>query len=158
MNTKVLSVMLVFLCLGGWVEATAQSRQSDEETVRLLDDQERIAALQRDVAALERFWSDEFTVNAPDNRVVSGKQALLDTYVRGGVINFSSYERRIEFIRADGDFVVIMGAESVQPISDAPAAGLRAGETIQRRFTNIWRREAGTWRLYWRHANVIPSR
>jgi hypothetical protein len=37
---------------------------SDEELVRSLDDQERAAALKRDVAALERLWSDQFTVNA----------------------------------------------------------------------------------------------
>jgi hypothetical protein len=43
---------------------------SDEELVRSLDDQERVAALTRDVAALERLWSDQFTVNAPNNQVV----------------------------------------------------------------------------------------
>ena len=36
-------------------------------------------------------------------------------------------------------------------------AGLQAGATIRRRFTNIWRNESGTWRLYWRHANVMPA-
>jgi ketosteroid isomerase-like protein len=49
---------------------------------------------------------------------------------------------------------IIMGAETLQPIGDAP----RAGQTVQRRFTNIWRREAGSWRLVARHANVIAPR
>ena len=51
-----------------------------------------------------------------------------------------------------------MGLEIVQPLDDAPSAGLVAGQPIKRRFTNIWKNEGGTWRLFLRHANVIPSR
>jgi hypothetical protein len=136
----------------------AQDRNLDEERVRSLDDQERIATLKRDVPAMERLWSEQFTVNAPNNQVVVGKRAVLETFVRTGIINFSRFERQIEFIRADGAFVIIMGLEIVQPISDAPSAGLVAGQAIRRRFTNIWKNEAGTWRLFARHANVIPNR
>src|SRR5262245_52186809 len=124
-----------------WTVAMAQDRNSDEEQVRLLDDQERIAALKRDVPALERLWSEQFTVNAPNNQVVVGRRVVLDTFVRAGVINFSTFERQIEFIRADGAFVFIMGLETVQPISDAPSAGLVAGQAIKRRFTNVWKKE-----------------
>ena len=133
----------------------ALERMSNEELVRSLDDQERVAALNRDVPALERLWSDHFVVNAPNNQVVVGRQENLDTFVRGGVINFSSFERRIEFVRVDGDFGVLMGLETVVPRTDVPSAGLVAGQVIRRRFTNIWKNEGGTWRLYWRHANVI---
>ncbi len=131
-----------------------QSRTSEEEAVRSLDDQERTAALKRDIPALERLWAEQFTVNAPNNEVVIGKRAVLNTFVRGGIINFSSFERKIEFISIDGDFAIVMGAESVRPIGDAPLAG----QTVQRRFTNIWKKEADTWRLFARHANVIPPR
>jgi ketosteroid isomerase-like protein len=135
-----------------------QDRNSDEELVRSLDDQERVAALKRDVSTLERLWSEQFTVNAPNNQVVVGKRAVLDTFVRAGVINFSTFDRQIEFVRADGGFVIIMGLETVQPISDAPSAGLVAGQAIKRRYANVWKNEAGTWRLFVRHANVIPGR
>jgi hypothetical protein len=130
----------------------------DENVVRGLDNEERLAALKRDLPALERLWSDQFTVNAPNNQVVVGKRAVLDTFVRAGVINFSVFDRQIEFVRVDGAFVVIMGLETVQPIADAPAAGLVAGQTVRRRFTNVWKNEAGTWRLWLRHANVIAPR
>jgi ketosteroid isomerase-like protein len=131
---------------------------SDEQVVRSLDDRERVAALNRDVPALQKLWSEQFTVNAPNNRVVVGRQANLDTFVRGGIINFASFERAIEFVRVDGNFATIMGLETVVPKSDAPSAGLIAGRAVNRRFTNIWKKEGDTWRLYWRHANVIPSR
>jgi uncharacterized protein (TIGR02246 family) len=133
--------------------AWEQNSASLEALVRKMDDQERLAALKRDVPALERLWSDDFTVNALNNKVVIGKQAVLDTFVRGGIINFSSFEPTIEFIRADGDHVFIMGAETVTPTGDAPGAG----QTIRRRFTNVWKNEAGTWRLFMRHANVVSA-
>jgi ketosteroid isomerase-like protein len=136
----------------------AQDRTPDEATVRALDEQARIAALTRDVAALERLWSDQLVVNAPNNQVVIGKRAVIDDFVHAGVINFSSFERQIEFIRIDGDFATTMGVETVRPVTDAPASGLKAGQQIQRRFTNIWRREQDTWRLFIRHANVIPPK
>ena len=131
---------------------------SNEDLVRSLDDQERVAALNRDVPALERLWSDQFVVNAPNNRVVVGRQQNLDTFVRGGVINFSSFERTIEFVRVDGDFGVLMGLEAVVPRTDVPSVGLVAGQVIRRRFTNIWKNEGDAWRLYWRHANVMTLR
>ncbi len=130
----------------------------DEQAVRAQDDRERVAALNRDVSAMEALWSEQFTVNAPNNQVVVGRKQNLDIFVRSGVINFSSFERAIEFVRVDGDFAVIMGLETVVPRADAPSAGLVAGQVTRRRFTNIWKREGDTWRLYWRHANVIPAR
>ena len=138
--------------------AMAQDRSVDENVVRGLDNEERLAALKRDLPALDRLWSDEFTVNAPNNQVVVGRRAVLDTFVRAGVINFSVFERQIEFVRVDGLFVIVMGLETVQPIADAPTAGLVAGQTIRRRFTNIWKNEGGTRRLSLRYANVIATR
>jgi ketosteroid isomerase-like protein len=134
-----------------------QNRNAAEEHVRTLDDQERVATLKRDLPTLERLWSEDLTVNAPNNHVVIGRQAVFDTFVHSGIIDFSAFERRIEFIRSDGSLVFIMGLETVTALIDAPSAGLAAGKTIQRRFTNIWKNEEGTWRLFARHANVIPN-
>jgi len=152
-----MSAAVAVLLLGTSVGAgaQAQSRPPDEELVRSLDDQERTAALKRDVPALERLWSDQFTVNAPNNQVVVGKRAVLDTFVHAGVIDFASFERQIEFARVEGEFAVLMGLETLLPNRDAPSAGLVAGQPVRRRFTNIWRKESRTWRLFWRHANVI---
>ncbi len=129
-----------------------------EAIVRALDDEERRAALGRDVAALERLWSPSFTVNAPNNRVAAGRDAVMSMFVGSGVINFSRFDRNIETVLVDGDYVFIMGSEIVVPVADAPSAGLRAGQVVERRFTNVWKNEAGTWRLFARHANVIPPR
>jgi hypothetical protein len=66
-----------------------QNRREDEDDVRALDDQERIATQKRDVPTMERLWSEQLTVNAPNNQVVIGRRAVLDTFVHSGVINFS---------------------------------------------------------------------
>src|SRR5262245_2690824 len=83
----------------------AQDRVTDEQRVRALDDQERIAALKRDVPTLERLWSDQLTVNAPNNEVIVGKRAVFETFVRSNIINFSRFDREIEFVRVDGPWV-----------------------------------------------------
>src|SRR3954447_9013507 len=75
---------------------------SNEETVRSLDNLERLAALKRDVQSLQKLWSEELALNAPNNQVVIGRRAVLEAFVHTGVINFSSFERQVEFIRADG--------------------------------------------------------
>jgi uncharacterized protein (TIGR02246 family) len=147
------SIFLAIACATG----QARSGITDEEIVRTQDDRERIAALKRDIPALEQLWSEQITINAPNNRVVVGRRANMDMFVRSGIINFSSFERTIESIKVDDDFAVIMGLETVVPITDAQSAGLLAGRQVRRRFTNIWKEEGETWRLYWRHANVIPA-
>lgn len=144
----VLFVSSVTACAG----AQAQRRDSvAEATVRALDNQERLAALNQDYAALERLWSEHFIVNAPSNQVMPNRRAVLDWF-RKGMTMRSSYERSIEQVRVDGDIAIVMGAETLTPIANAP----HAGQTVRRRFTNIWKKEGDTWRLWARHANVIP--
>ncbi|HXH81608.1 MAG TPA: nuclear transport factor 2 family protein [Candidatus Tectomicrobia bacterium] len=148
------SCLALALLAGAWADARAQTRSRDEEVVRALDEQERAAAQKRDIAALERLWSEDFTVNAPTNQVVVGRRAVMDVFVRGGIINFATFDRTIEFVRVEGNLAFIMGGETVRPVGDAPMAG----QTVHRRFTNVWRKEGDTWRLFMRHANNVPPR
>jgi hypothetical protein len=116
-------------------------------SLRALDGRERGAALNRDVPSLEALWSEHFRQRAeqPSCRWTATKS---DTFVRGGIINFSSFERTIEFMRIAEDFGVIMGLETVIQRTDAPSAGLIAGQVIRRRFTNIWKKEGDTWQRF----------
>ena len=134
------------------VSRTAWAQQaSAEQTVRALDDQERLAVLHGDRAALDRLWSQELTVNAPTNRVNVGRAAVLAVIQRGG-LHYSVFERTVEAVRVDGDVAIVMGAETVRPAdADSSAA------PIHRRFTNVWKRADGTWRLIARHANAIAA-
>lgn len=126
----------------------------DDSVIRDLEEQERVAVLNRDSQALQRLWAEEFIVNAPMNQISPNRAVVLDL-MRQGRIHYSTLERRIEQLRVTGDLAIVMGGETVQPI--ATAAG--APPPVQRRFTHIWRREAGAWRLIARHANnVLPAK
>jgi ketosteroid isomerase-like protein len=143
--------LLLLSCITNYAGAQISGSDSAAEaTVRALDDQERLAALNQDYAALERLWSEHFIVNAPTNQILLNRKAVLDHF-RKGMTTRSSYERSIEQIRVDGDVAIVMGAETLKPTGNAPFAG----QTVHRRFTNIWRKEGDTWRLWARHANWI---
>ena len=154
MTKRIITTLLLLLsCVTTYAGAQAPGRDSAAEaTVRALDDQERLAALNQDFAALERLWSEHFIVNAPSNQILPNRSAVLDWF-RKGMTTRSSYERSIEQVRVDGDIAIVMGAETLKPIGNAP----QAGQTVRRRFTNIWKKEGDTWRLWARHANVIPA-
>jgi ketosteroid isomerase-like protein len=146
-----LAVLLPLFGCMPTVPATTQSTPADDAAIRALEEQERLAVLNQDVAALERLWADEFMVNSPLNQIAPNR-AIVVNIMRQGLIHYSSFNRTIEQLRTAGNVAIVMGAETVQPTGNAPMAG----QTVQRRFTHIWQRNAGTWRLIARHANNIP--
>src|SRR3712207_2802936 len=96
------AVLLVLSCVTTYAGAQAPRRDSlAEATIRALDNQERLAALNQDFAALERLWSEHFIVNAPSNQILPNRSAVLDWF-RKGMTTRSSYERSIEQVRVDG--------------------------------------------------------
>lgn len=147
-------VALLLLAVGCAHDGKGESARGSvagEQAIRAVEDEERLAVLNRDFAALERIWSDEFIVNTPRSNISADPKALLELF-RKGVAHYRTFERRIEVIRFSDDYAVVMGGETVQPAGEAPLAD----QTVERRFTNVWRRERGTWRLWARHANNLP--
>jgi len=157
-NMKSILVGLCALLIAAPLTPNA-SGQSDsraplgpEESIRSLENQERMAVLSGDTAALERLWSSTMIVNNPQSTISADRDAVL-ALVRKGLIRYSSFVRTIEAIRFDGDVAIVMGSEQVAPVGDAP----HAGQTVRRRFTNIWKRKGTTWEMIARHANVIST-
>src|SRR6187399_2055932 len=99
-----------------------------------------VAVLAGDTATLERLWSGTMIVNNPQSSISADRGVVL-ALVRKGLIRYSSFERTIEAIRFDGDISIVMGSEEVVPVGDAP----HAGQTLHRRFTNIWKKKGTTW-------------
>jgi ketosteroid isomerase-like protein len=146
---------LVSMVLGSGLIApvwTEEAMTSDERAIRSLEEQEVIAVLNQDVAALERLMSDGYIVNNPQNGITPDREGVLDR-VRKGLIRYASFDRHIEAIRIDGDVAIVMGLEVVVPKGAAP----RAGETVRRRYTNIWKRSGSGWKSIARHANVMAG-
>lgn len=144
---------LVLAVLGVGVTAPIRANDTmtaDERAVRAVEQREVKAILDQDAAALEQLLSENYTVNNPQNGITPNRAGVIDR-VKRGLIRYSSFERHIEVIRFSGDIAIVMGSETVVPIGEAP----RAGRTVHRRYTNIWKKSGATWYAIARHANVI---
>lgn len=144
---------LILLAVAAAVLAAGQDGPppaSLEEEIRALEQASRDAVLRGDIPALDKIWADDLTVNAPNGRVVRGKQEVF-ARIREGIIKYSSFTAEVEAVKIVGEVAIVMGLEIVQPVGSAPLAG----QTVRRRYTNIWMMRDGKWLLTARHANVI---
>ena len=92
---------------------SAQSaKQNDalEQEIRKLDSAEADAILRSDLAALEKIWVEDYTVNNPGNEISKGRAEAVKL-IRAGIIKYSSFVREIETILFHGNTVVVMGLE-----------------------------------------------
>ncbi len=128
------------------------SKQSSalEQEIRRLDVAEAEGLLHKNVAALEKLWAEDFTVNNPRNTISHGRKEVL-ALIGNGIIDYSSFVREVETMLLHGDTVISMGLETITPVGKAPFAG----QTVRRRFTHFWMKRDGQWLLTARHANVI---
>jgi ketosteroid isomerase-like protein len=120
------------------------------EEIRKLELAHAAAIFAGDAVALDNLMDDDITVNHPTNRIVNEKKELLDL-IRQGVIRYTSFERFPETFLFFRDMVIVMGNELVVPAKGAP----NAGESLKRRYTNVWMNQDGKWRLTVRHANNV---
>jgi len=75
---------------------------------------------------LEKLWADDFTVNNPRNGITHGRKGAL-ALIENGTIDYASFVLEIETMSFHGDVVIVMGQETIKPVSKAPFAGQRHG-------------------------------
>jgi Domain of unknown function (DUF4440) len=134
-------LLCVFIC-------TYSQNAAIETEIKGLEQKVVQAILQKDSAFLRKIWAPGFMVNAPVNRVVTGGQVEM---VMAGAISYTSYILEIEKILIKGDLVITMGNETVVPVMGNP----KGGQTIKRRYTQIWIKENGSWIVIARHASEL---
>jgi len=142
--------MIILVVMTNVFSIYAQKNETIEKEIRNLEETEHKAMLKQDAAILQKIWATDLIVNTPVNRITLSSKELMEL-VNAGVFVFSSFTREIERIFIKGDVVFTMGNETVVPAGNNP----KAGQTIKRRYTNIWMKENGVWRLSARHANII---
>jgi hypothetical protein len=153
MKRQTIQTVFSFILLGFFVPfacAEDVSLSSEEETVREMDNLERTAILEGDFATLEQLWVENFIVNNPRNLITPNRNAVVQI-VKARGINYSHFDRKVEEVRVFGDTTIVMGSETAVPKNEAVAAHLH------RRFTNIWQKIDGSWRMIARHMNDIPK-
>src|SRR4029078_7117525 len=106
---KLLILATIVTCLVTGVALGQNSKQSNslDQRIRKLEQEESDAVLHSDVAALEKLWAEDFTVNNPQNQISRGRKEVLDR-VRSGLINYSSFVREIESIGFFVDTLVVI--------------------------------------------------
>ena len=124
---------------------SGQSAKQIEQEIRRLDVAHADAILCGDLVALDKLWTKDFKVNNPFNEIDQADR------IRTGAVTYSLFNRVPEAVLIHGDTVIVMGREEVVPKGNSP----EAGKTINRRYTNIWMKRSGKWRLIARHASVI---
>jgi hypothetical protein len=106
-----------------------------------------------DRAAAAAMLAPEVLLNSPMNRVAG--RDLLILALQHNMISYVRYERHVEGVaELPGGAVAIAGAEKVWPKS---SNAHYKHEWVSRRFTDVWREEAGVWLLSVRHANDIAT-
>src|ERR1700704_1755318 len=117
----------------------AQTHQVEIE-IRNLEAKEVRALLQQDTATLKTLWAPDYMVNAPFNRIVLGHQ--LDS-VKADTRHYALFKREVEQVLVKKDVAISMGNETIEFIGNNP----EAGKVTKRRYTNIWLKENGLWKL-----------
>jgi len=125
----------------------AQNENIEAEIKNL--EQAEVKALQdKDTNTIKKIWDKDYIVNNPENKIVLAKPNPLDRpVIQKTKVSFT---REVEKVLVNGDIAISMGNETV-----VPADGSTQGQTIKRRYTNIWMKKDGAWKLVARHANII---
>lgn len=122
---------------------------SPEARIRELEQQQAKAAIARDRAALDRIFAPGFRVINPSG-VVASKEELFKLLLDGPTSVYRSAVYETQSVELFRDVVVTTGLETV-----VMGQGAQAGQTVQRRITQVWERSGSDWRLALRHATIV---
>jgi ketosteroid isomerase-like protein len=142
---KLICTICLFFC--GYC-LFAQHLTSETE-IKNLEQNEVEAVLHKDTIALKKLWDKDYVVNNPENKIVLAKLNSVDRPVLQK--QRTAFTRVVEKIIINGDVAISMGRETVVAMND----NTKTEQTVERRYTNIWMKKDGSWKLIARHANKI---
>src|SRR5436309_5671064 len=130
--------------------ARGSNRTSVEETIRNLDNERIQAQIHADAAALDRIYAVDFIGVGPSGTVRTKPQVLLD---------FTSGELKFESITTDEVQIRVYGNTAVET-GLSTMIGQDKGKTVPRdtRFTRVWVKQQGHWRLVANHYSSQTTR
>src|SRR5215813_1144687 len=130
--------------------ARGNDRTSIEETVRKLDNERIQAQIHADRTALDRIYAADFIGVGPSGTVRTKPQVLLD---------FTSGDLKFQSITTDEVQVRVYGNTAVET-GRSTMIGQDKGRTVPRemRFTRVWVKQQGRWRLVANHYSSQTTR
>jgi ketosteroid isomerase-like protein len=142
-------VMMVVICLAVALasgQETGERKNKNtavEQAIRKLDHERIQAQIHADAAALERIYADDFIGVGPSGTVRTKPQVISD---------FTSGDLRFQSITTDDVQVRVYGNAAVET-GRSTMDGQDKGKTVPRdtRFTRVWIKQQGHWRLVANH-------
>ena len=135
-------------------------RETDDEAVKAaLDSQDRMLEhmLNGDAEAFGELISEEFVASDPSNTIRHRDDLI--ALVASGRLKYESIDTSIDYADQLGDdLVVVMGTESTSQSAvpvDGELRNTALSNTLIRRFTNVYRKEQGVWRLLIKQSTII---
>ena len=139
---KSLVTAVLALALTSIVMAQEQSTAG----IKQLDDERIQAQVGADASALDRIYADDFIGVGPSGTVRTKKQVILD--FTSGTLKFQSITTDEVQVRVYDNTAVETGLSTMD--------GQDKGKTVPRntRFTRVWVKQQGSWRLVANHYSV----
>lgn len=125
----------------------------DEASLRAADAEQMRIIVEEDAEAQERFMHPNYILNGPAN-AVRRKPEQVAALARGDIAS-ERFERTIEGTAITGPVGIVMGREMVTPDPASQLGRLHPGQSLQRRFTNVFLWEDGRWRFLARQASIV---
>jgi ketosteroid isomerase-like protein len=149
---RMLVIAVVMVAVGPLALGQKQSaRRTQTETVaegiRKLDDERIQAQIHADAAALDRIYADDFIGIGPSGIVRTKPQVLAD---------FTSRDLKFQSITTDDVRFRVYG-NTVVETGRSIMVGQDKGKVVPRdnRFTRVWVRRQGRWRLVANHYSTL---
>src|SRR5689334_13480482 len=136
---------------GGQKQSPSGSHQTSvEEVIKKLDDERIQAQIHADATALDRIYADDFIGVGPSGRVRTKPQVISD---------FTSGDLKFQSITTD-DVQVRVYENTAVETGRSTMIGQDKGRTVPRetRFTRVWVKQQGRWRLVANHYSSQPTR
>ena len=121
--------------------------ESVVEGIRKLDEERIQAQIHADVAALDRIYADDFIGIGPSGTVRTKPQVLAD---------FTSHDLKFQSITTDDVRFRVYG-NTVVETGRSTMVGQDKGKVVppDNRFTRVWVRRQGRWRLVANHYSTL---
>src|SRR4051794_11452096 len=150
-QTLVVALLLVTATLAAAQKETRSRAQpnSVEQIIRKLDEQRIQAQIHADAAALDRLYADDFIGVGPSGTVRTKPQVIAD--FTSGTLKFQSITTDEVQVRVYGNTAVETGLSMMK--------GEDKGKTVPEdtRFTRVWVKQQGRWRLVANHYSAQMS-
>src|SRR6188472_868899 len=144
--TLVIAVLVLIVAPMGVAQkqsARGSHRTSVEETIKKLDNERIQAQIHADATALDRIYAADFIGVGPSGRVRTKPQVISD---------FTSGDLKFQSITTDEVQVRVYGNTAVET-GLSTMVGQDKGKAVPRdtRFTRVWVKQQGHWRLVANH-------